>query len=56
MTYTGRPHASAYVTALNTGMSHRRVPVEPKFSSIRKTPLLRAFRHSKAYLNIGGGT
>ncbi|KHF97879.1 hypothetical protein F383_36937 [Gossypium arboreum] len=33
------------------GVSHGRVPVEPKFTSIRKRPLLRAFRHSKAYLN-----
>ncbi|KHG15058.1 Dihydrodipicolinate synthase [Gossypium arboreum] len=33
------------------GVSHVRVPVEPKFSLIRKRPLLRDFRHSKAYLN-----
>ncbi|KHG29406.1 hypothetical protein F383_13591 [Gossypium arboreum] len=51
ITYMDRPHARAYVTALNMGVLHERVSVEPKFSSIRKRPLLRAFRHSKAYLN-----
>ncbi|KHG30120.1 hypothetical protein F383_02130 [Gossypium arboreum] len=30
-------------------MSHGRVPVEPKFSPIRKRPVLRVLRHSKAY-------
>ncbi|KHF99676.1 Rho GTPase-activating gacW [Gossypium arboreum] len=34
--HTGRPH-------------DRRVPIEPKFSPIRKRPILRALRHSKAY-------
>ncbi|KHG10188.1 hypothetical protein F383_02543 [Gossypium arboreum] len=33
------------------GLSHRRVPVEHKFSLIWKRELLRAFRHSKTYLN-----
>ncbi|KHG22233.1 hypothetical protein F383_27026 [Gossypium arboreum] len=27
----------------------KRVPVEPKFSPIRKRPILRALRHSKDY-------
>ncbi|KHG07233.1 ALG-2 interacting X [Gossypium arboreum] len=40
----------------HTGVSHRRVPTEPKFSPIRKRPILRALRHSKAYLNTRGGT
>ncbi|KHG16625.1 hypothetical protein F383_33558 [Gossypium arboreum] len=50
-TYTSRPHACVYLTSLNMGVSHGRVPVEPKSSSIRKRPLLRAFRPSKACLN-----
>ncbi|KHG03234.1 hypothetical protein F383_26947 [Gossypium arboreum] len=33
------------------GVSHGRVPVEPKSSSNRKRALWRALRHSKAYLN-----
>ncbi|KHG09988.1 ALG-2 interacting X [Gossypium arboreum] len=37
-------------------VAHKRVPVELKYSPIRKRPLLRALRHSKAYLNTGGGT
>ncbi|KHG08351.1 hypothetical protein F383_35802 [Gossypium arboreum] len=32
-------------------MSHGRVPAKPKFSPIRKRPILGALRHSKAYLN-----
>ncbi|KHG29547.1 D-amino acid dehydrogenase small subunit [Gossypium arboreum] len=31
------------------GMSHGRVPAEPKFSPIQKSPILRVLRHSKAY-------
>ncbi|KHG25248.1 putative beta-galactosidase A [Gossypium arboreum] len=50
-TYTGRLHACAYSTALTTGMSHGRVPVEPKYNPIRKRPILGALRHSKAYLS-----
>ncbi|KHG08384.1 LPS-assembly lptD [Gossypium arboreum] len=50
-TYTGKLHACAYSTALTTGVSHERVPAEPKNSPILKRPLLRAIRHSKAYLN-----
>ncbi|KHG21525.1 hypothetical protein F383_27508 [Gossypium arboreum] len=46
MTYTGRPHVYAYLTALTTGVSHGHVLVEPKYSPIQKRPLLRAFRHS----------
>ncbi|KHG18477.1 hypothetical protein F383_26007 [Gossypium arboreum] len=30
-------------------ITHGRVPVEPEFSPIRKRPILRALRHSKAY-------
>ncbi|KHG07582.1 Bifunctional purine biosynthesis PurH [Gossypium arboreum] len=47
----GRLHARAYSTALTTGVSHERVLAEPKYSPIQKRPLLRALRHSKAYLN-----
>ncbi|KHF98660.1 hypothetical protein F383_12870 [Gossypium arboreum] len=50
-TCMGRPHTHAYLTALTTGVSHGHVPVEPKYSPIRRRALLRAFRHSKAYLN-----
>ncbi|KHG00702.1 ALG-2 interacting X [Gossypium arboreum] len=34
-----------------TVIAHGRVPAEPKFSPIRKRPILKALRHSKAYLN-----
>ncbi|KHF98394.1 hypothetical protein F383_37527 [Gossypium arboreum] len=34
-----------------TGMSHGRVPAEPKYNPIQKRPILGALRHSKAYLN-----
>ncbi|KHF99368.1 hypothetical protein F383_38335 [Gossypium arboreum] len=61
--HTGRPHGRVPLASLDhglkqshTGMSHGRVPAEPKFSPIRKRPILRALRHSKAYLNTGGGT
>ncbi|KHG24322.1 hypothetical protein F383_30538 [Gossypium arboreum] len=50
-TYTGRPYFCVYLTILTTGVSHRCVPIEPKYSPIQKKPLLRAFRHFKAYLN-----
>ncbi|KHG06979.1 hypothetical protein F383_33275 [Gossypium arboreum] len=30
-------------------VSHGRLPVEPKLSPIRKRPILRVLRHSKAY-------
>ncbi|KHG22719.1 Histone-lysine N-methyltransferase, H3 lysine-79 specific [Gossypium arboreum] len=46
MTYTDRLHACAYSTALTTGVVHGRVPAEPKYSPIRKRPLLRALRYS----------
>ncbi|KHG25770.1 Alanine--tRNA ligase [Gossypium arboreum] len=54
--HTGRPHGrvplvSNHTRACHMGMSHGRVPAEPKFSPIRKRPILRARRHSKAYLN-----
>ncbi|KHF99418.1 hypothetical protein F383_38368 [Gossypium arboreum] len=32
-------------------IAHRRVPTKPKYSPIRKRPILRALRHSKSYLN-----
>ncbi|KHG13269.1 hypothetical protein F383_06080 [Gossypium arboreum] len=48
-TYMGGPHARAYLTGLTTSMSHRCVPVVPKLSPIRKRPILRVLRHSKAY-------
>ncbi|KHF99036.1 lps-assembly lptd [Gossypium arboreum] len=51
MTYTGRLHACAYSIALTTGMSYGRVPTESKYNPIQKRPILRALRHSKAYLN-----
>ncbi|KHG08171.1 Alanine--tRNA ligase, mitochondrial [Gossypium arboreum] len=47
----GISHARAHLTTLTTGMAHGRVPAEPKFSLVRKRPILRALRHSKAYLN-----
>ncbi|KHG23207.1 hypothetical protein F383_29056 [Gossypium arboreum] len=51
MTYTGRLHARAYSTALTTGVSHGSVLADPKYSLIRKKPIFRALRHTKAYLN-----
>ncbi|KHF99888.1 hypothetical protein F383_38719 [Gossypium arboreum] len=50
--HTGRPHGHVPLASLkqsHTSVSHGHVPVEPKFSPIRKRPILRAFRHSKAY-------
>ncbi|KHG13255.1 putative mannan synthase 9 [Gossypium arboreum] len=54
--HTGRQHGRVPSASLGhglkqsqRGMSHRRVPAEPKFSPIQKRPILRAFRHSKAY-------
>ncbi|KHG07088.1 hypothetical protein F383_33611 [Gossypium arboreum] len=52
--HTGRPHGRVPLASLKQspiGVSHGRVPAEPKFSPIRKRPILRALRHSKAYLN-----
>ncbi|KHG23337.1 hypothetical protein F383_09932 [Gossypium arboreum] len=37
------------LTGSSTGMSHGRIPAEPKLSPIQKRLILRAFRHSKAY-------
>ena len=37
-------------------IAHGRVPVKPKSSPIRKRPLLRVLKHSKAYINNPGGT
>ncbi|KHG01250.1 hypothetical protein F383_39209 [Gossypium arboreum] len=47
-TRLGLPH-----TALTTALSNRTrtCPYRPKFSPIRRRPILRALRHSKAYLN-----
>ncbi|KHG25884.1 dna damage checkpoint 1 [Gossypium arboreum] len=53
--YTGRPHTRAYLTALTTGVSHGRVPAEPKYNPIQKRPFVRVLKHSKAYLNTEGG-
>ncbi|KHG29634.1 D-amino acid dehydrogenase small subunit [Gossypium arboreum] len=54
--HTGRPHGRVPLTSLDhdlkqshMGVSHGHVPAEPKFSPIRKRPILRALRHSKAY-------
>ncbi|KHG16460.1 hypothetical protein F383_03009 [Gossypium arboreum] len=41
--HMGRPHGQ---------VPHGRVPVEPKFIPIRKKPILRVLRHSKAYKYI----
>ncbi|KHF99628.1 hypothetical protein F383_38489 [Gossypium arboreum] len=51
MTYTGRLHARAYLTALITGWSNHTRACHTEYSPIQKRPLLRALRHSKAYLN-----
>ncbi|KHG27024.1 hypothetical protein F383_33374 [Gossypium arboreum] len=47
--YTGRSYVCAHLTTLTTSGSHGRVSAEPKFSLIRKRPILRALRHSKSY-------
>ncbi|KHG19247.1 Minor capsid VP2 [Gossypium arboreum] len=49
MIHTGGPHPRAYLTGLTTGVSHGRIPVEPKLSPIRKRPILRVLRHYKTY-------
>ncbi|KHF98864.1 Envelope glycoprotein [Gossypium arboreum] len=50
-TYTSKLHARAYSTALTTSVSRGCVPTEPKYNPILKRPILRALKHSKAYLN-----
>ncbi|KHG15951.1 Patched domain-containing protein [Gossypium arboreum] len=56
--YTDVSHGCVHVAGLTTGWSNRtgRVPIEPKYSPIRKRPIFRALKHSKAYLNTCGGT
>ncbi|KHG00222.1 hypothetical protein F383_38852 [Gossypium arboreum] len=44
--HTGSSHARQ---SRHSAVSHRRVPVEPKLSLIRKRPHWRVSRHSKAY-------
>ncbi|KHF98455.1 hypothetical protein F383_37718 [Gossypium arboreum] len=46
--HTGRPHGRVNL-AESKHDSHGHVPTEPKFSLIRKRPILRVLRHSKAY-------
>ncbi|KHG04696.1 hypothetical protein F383_29743 [Gossypium arboreum] len=48
---TTRPCPFGKVKQSDMGVSHGCVPAEPKISPIRKRPILRALRHSKAYLN-----
>ncbi|KHG06048.1 hypothetical protein F383_32269 [Gossypium arboreum] len=48
--HTGVSHGSVHLERSKHDL-HKRVPAEPKYSPIRKRPLLRALRHSKAYLN-----
>ncbi|KHG16580.1 Peroxisomal membrane pex13 [Gossypium arboreum] len=49
--HTGRPQGCVNLAELkhSLGVSHGRVPTEPKLSPIRKRLILRVFRHSKAY-------
>ncbi|KHG08597.1 hypothetical protein F383_35656 [Gossypium arboreum] len=57
--HTGVSHGYVYLAGSKHdlhGLHHGRVPAEPKFSPIRRRPLLRALRHFKAYLNTRGGT
>ncbi|KHG21410.1 hypothetical protein F383_28405 [Gossypium arboreum] len=67
-TWPGLPHTGVSHDHVNLARSkpdlhsrpsviaHGRVPAKPKFSPIQKRPILRALRHSKAYLNTWGGT
>ncbi|KHG23320.1 polyprotein [Gossypium arboreum] len=48
--HTGKPHGRVHLAGSKHDL-HERVLVKPKYSPIRKRPLLRALRHSKAYLN-----
>ncbi|KHG07934.1 hypothetical protein F383_34913 [Gossypium arboreum] len=51
-TWPGLPQWSDHTpVSFWQGVSHGRVPAEPKFTPIRKRPILRALRHSKDYLN-----
>ncbi|KHG00873.1 Voltage-dependent T-type calcium channel subunit alpha-1G [Gossypium arboreum] len=49
--HTGSPHGLSILQAQTRPevIAHGRVPTEPRLSPIRKKPLLRAHRHSKAY-------
>ncbi|KHG12707.1 Putative arginine N-methyltransferase 10 [Gossypium arboreum] len=50
--HTGRPHGHVNLAELkhdSHGLKYGHVLVESKLSPIQKRPLLRAYRHSKAY-------
>ncbi|KHG29962.1 hypothetical protein F383_35939 [Gossypium arboreum] len=57
-TWLGLPHTDVHNSVPLEGSKHDlhgvsrgHVSAEPKYNPIRKRPILRALRHSKAYLN-----
>ncbi|KHG20949.1 hypothetical protein F383_06682 [Gossypium arboreum] len=50
LSHTGVSHDRVPLAGLKHDL-HGHVPAEPKYKPIRKRPILRALRHSKAYLN-----